>query len=127
MRNLDGRSSSYGRWSAYVFGTLMPRAQACTVCLGRDQRSTDVLRLWNLRCPTLYRKCFKSVCEREREREQCSCASECYIQWSATVFATLMLRLVQVCLSIVQTEALPLLKLMPGPYTDVPGRLLSAC
>merc|ERR1711972_112793 len=52
MRNL-WRSSSYGRWSADVFGT---DAQACTVCLGKDQWSTDALRLWDLRCLTLYRR-----------------------------------------------------------------------
>merc|ERR1711933_71571 len=29
MRNLHGRSSSYGRWSVDVFGTLMPRLVQC--------------------------------------------------------------------------------------------------
>merc|ERR1711933_224025 len=51
-RNLHGRSSSYGRLSADVCWNS--DAQACTVCLGRDQRSTDALRLRDLRCPTLY-------------------------------------------------------------------------
>merc|ERR1711972_405508 len=107
-RNLYGRSSSYGRWSVDVFGT---DAQACTVCLGRDQRPTDALRLWDLRCPTLYR-CARKVFV--REKEPCACISECHSLRSADV-ASLMLRFVQICLSIVQTEALTLLKLRcPG-------------
>merc|ERR1712192_153853 len=61
----------------------------------------------------------ESVCVRERERERdiepCACISECHSRWSADVFATLMLRFVQICLSTVQTEALHLLKLRcPG-------------
>merc|ERR1712066_986730 len=43
-RNLYGRSSSYGRWSVDVFGTLMPR---------------------------LVQMCLKSVCVREIERAMC--------------------------------------------------------
>merc|ERR1712217_892119 len=38
-RNLYGRSSSYGRWSADVFGTLMPRLVQCAWGGIRGQRT----------------------------------------------------------------------------------------
>merc|ERR1711972_173680 len=89
-------------------------AQACTVCLGRDQRSTDALRSWDLRCLTLY-SCAREVFEREKEREPFACIYPSATNGEAPTFLQLMLRIVQTCLSTVQTEALPLLNLRcPG-------------
>merc|ERR1712187_691017 len=78
-----------------------------------EEGSTDALRLRNLRCPNLYR-CAWKVLARERE-------SHAHVYPSATAGEAPMflhLRcsgLVQIGLSMVQTEALPVLKLRrPG-------------
>merc|ERR1712050_726500 len=113
MRNLYGRSSSYGRWSADVLGTLMPPGLYSV--LGEGSAVNGRVAAMGSPTPELVQRCMKSVCERERERAMRACTFECYSRCSADVFATLMLRFAQICLSTVQTEALPLLKLRcPG-------------
>merc|ERR1711972_1157697 len=127
-KNLYGRSSSYGRWSADVFGTLMP--QACTVCLGRDQRSTDALRLRDLRRPNLYRDVLEK-CIRERE-SACERAMRVCIRVLQPVKRRRFCSSdAQACTDTLERSldgsAAPVEAPTPGPYTDVPGRMPSAC
>merc|ERR1712050_441082 len=101
--------------SADVLGTLMPPGLYSVP--GEGSAVNGRVAAMGSPTPELVQRCMKSVCQRERERERAmrTCIFECYSRCSADVFATLMLRFVQICLSPVQTEALPLLKLRcPG-------------
>merc|ERR1711972_1064650 len=63
MRNLYGRSSSYGRWSVDVFGTLMPRL---VQCLPREGSAVNGrIAVMGSPMSDLVQLCLRSVCERE--------------------------------------------------------------
>merc|ERR1712187_785405 len=94
-RNLYRRSSSYGRWSADVFGTLMPN---------------------------LVQMCMRSVCVREpcawcmysRVRQQVKRRRFC--NSDAQVCTEMLEHSLDGSAALVEAP-------MPGPYTDVPGRI----
>merc|ERR1711972_1065714 len=99
-------------------------AQACTVCLGRDQRSTDALRSWDLRCLTLYRCARKALV---KERAACMkirvlqpVKRRRFCNSDAQVCTDMLEHSPDGSAALVEAP-------MPGPYTDVLGRIPSAC
>merc|ERR1712050_197663 len=121
MRNLYGRSSSYGRWSADVLGTLMPPGLYSVP----GERSAVNGRVAAMGSPTpeLVQICMTSVCERE------PCAHVHSLQ--PVQRRRFCNSDAQVCTDMLEhspdRSAALVEAPMPGPYTDVPGRIPSAC